>query len=163
MAIRSHVKLDNKSISLLRLLMQIRDCAGQFTFQFFLEQFPIDPAYVDWQPVTFAPFSDDGRSVSSKIVQRDIEILRTLTIQIEELADRTLAHLDKRGFDGKVTFGELDACVDAFDKLVCKYLKLTAGAGYATLEPTILCDWQKIFTVPLDIRNSGQSSGEWDE
>jgi hypothetical protein len=163
MAIRSHVKLDNKSISLLRLLMQIRDCAGQFTFQFFLQQFPLDPAYVDWQTVTFAPFSDDGKSVSSKIVQRDIETLKTLTTQIEELADRTLAHLDKRGFERTVTFGELDACIDAFDKLVCKYLKLTAGAGYATLEPTILSDWQKIFTVPLDTRSSGQTSEEWDE
>jgi hypothetical protein len=152
MAIRSHVKSARQSISLMRLLIQIRDCAGQFTYAFFLQQFPIDPSSVDWQSVTFAPFSEDGKAVSAVIVQKDIDGLTAVTAQIEALADRAVAHLDKRGFDGPVKLGDLDACIDVFDGLVCKYLGLLLGSGYASLEPTILSNWGRIFTVPLDIR-----------
>lgn len=159
MAIRSHLKQDKDSLSLMRLLVQIRDCAGQFTFQFFLHQFPIDPSYVDWQSVTFALFSEDGKAVSPAIVQKDIDDLKALTAQVEGLADRSFAHLDKRGFDCLVTFSDLDKCIDAFDQLVCKYLKLISRSGYVTLEPTILANWARIFTVPLDIR--GNSSKHW--
>jgi len=152
MAIRTHVKTDEQSISLMRLLIQIRECAPQFTFPFFLQQFPRDPSYLRPQTVTFGLFSKDGKTVSPALVQKDIDDLKALTTKVEKLADRTVAHLDKRGFDGVVTFGDLDACVDKFDRLVCKYHKLISGGGYATLEPTILADWTTIFTVPLDVR-----------
>jgi hypothetical protein len=162
MAIRSHVKQGDESISLARLLTQIRDCADQFTFRFFLQQFPPDPSYVDWQTVTFAHFSEGGNAVSPAIVNKDIDDLKALTAQVEKHADRSLAHLDKRGFDGLVTFGDLDACIDTFDRVVCKYLKLLNGGGYSTLEPTILADWTKLFTVPLDIRTMANSYKELD-
>src|SRR5690349_8585765 len=152
MAIRRHIKQGDGSISLMRLLIQIRDCAGQFTCQFFLRQFPIDSSYVNWQRVTFSLFSEDGQTVSTRIVQKDIDDLKALTAKVEKLADKSLAHLDKSGFDGSVTFGDLDHCIDAFDALVCKYVKLTTGTGYATLEPTILTNWEEVFTVPFDMR-----------
>jgi hypothetical protein len=161
MAIRSHEKRSDDSISLMRLLTQIRDSANEFTFQFFLERFPPDPAYVDWQTVVFGHFSEDGNAVSPLIVSKDIDDLKALTVQVEKLADRSLAHLDKRGFDAIVTFADLDACIDTFDRLVCKYLKLLNGGGYTTLEPTILANWTKIFTVPLDIRTIESDGDSW--
>src|SRR5262249_35812948 len=100
-----------------------------------------------------------GNAVSPAIVQKDIDDLKSLTAQVEKLADRTLAHLDKRGFDGVVTFGDLDECVGAFDRVVCKYLALIRGSGYATLEPTILADWRQIFRVPFDVGGIGKDSG----
>ena len=57
-----------------------------------------------------------------------------------------------------MTFRDLENCVDAFDQLVCKYLKLTTGTGPGTLEPTILDNWEKIFTVPLNIRANRTSA-----
>ena len=60
----------------MRLLVQIRDCADQFTFPFFVEQFPIDPSYVNWQSGAFALFSEDGMTVSTVIINKDIEISR---------------------------------------------------------------------------------------
>jgi hypothetical protein len=152
MAIRSHVKVDKDSISLMRLLVQLRDSAPRFTFEFFLEQFPRDPNYVDWQTGTFGQFSEDRVKVSARIVQSDIDQLKGLTSQVEAMADRSIAHLDKRGFAGSVTLGDLDRCIDAFDNLVCKYLTLINGSGYSTLEPSILFDWEDIFRVPLDVR-----------
>jgi hypothetical protein len=152
MAIRSHVKVDKDSISLMRLLVQLRDNAQRFTFTFFLEQFPRDPNYVDWQTGTFGQFSEDGRTVSTLIVQSHIDQLKSLTSQVETMADRSIAHLDKRVFTGSLTMGDLDKCIDAFDKLVCKYLSLITSSGYATLEPTITFDWERIFRVPFDVR-----------
>ncbi len=73
------------------------------------------------------------------------------------MADRAIAHLDKRGFAGSVTFGDLDRCINEFDKLVCKYLSLLTSSGYASLEPTILFDWERVFRVPLDLRGRTKS------
>lgn len=152
MAIRSQIKKKDDSVSLMLLLSEIRDSAHNFTFEFYLQQFPIDSSYVDWQSETFSLFSEDGAVVSAQTVQKDIDDLKRVTAQVETLVDRSLAHLDKRGFDGDVTFGDLDACIDAFDQLVCKYLRLIDGRSFITLEPTILLDWKKILRVPLDIR-----------
>src|SRR5262249_12586226 len=136
-----------------RLLDEIRESASQFTFQFYLQQFPKDPSYVDWQTPTFRQFSKNGKTISQDILQQDVEQLETLTRKVEQLADRSFAHLDKRGFGDMVTFGDLDACIDAFDQLVCKYLSLITAEGYSSLEPTILFNWEKIFRVPQDMKS----------
>jgi hypothetical protein len=111
---------------------------------------------VVWQKPTFAHFSDDGRVVSAAKDEADIVFLRTLTAKVVDLCDKELAHLDKGGYSGTVTFGEVETCINAFDQLVCKYFKLITQsmAGYSTLEATILNDWEKIFTVPMDLSNS---------
>jgi hypothetical protein len=155
MAIRRHSK-DDRSISFMRVLEQVKTCAPQFTYDMYLKQHPLDPEYVNWQEPTFAQFSDDGLVVSVTKVEADIVSLKTLTANVVHLCDKELAHLDKAGHSGTVTFGELEACIDAFDQLVCKYFKLISQsmAGYSTLEATVLADWQDIFTVPMDLRHS---------
>jgi hypothetical protein len=155
MTIRRHSK-DDSTISFMRVLEQVKTCAPQFTYEIYLRQHPINPDYGEWQKPTFAHFSDDGMVVSVTKVDADIVVLKTLTASVVELCDRELAHLDKRGYSGTVTFGEVEACIDAFDKLVSKYFKLITQSmtGYSTLEATILADWEDIFTVPMDLRNS---------
>ena len=160
MAIRRQVKVKRESVSLLGLLQEILKCSSQFTYQFYLQNFPIDPNYVEWQPSTFAEFSGDGVTVTDSIVQKDIRNLEAITIKVEDLADKSIAHLDKAGPGGSVTFGDLNACIDAFDHLVCKYLKLITGGGYTTLETKILSNWTQIFTVPLDIRGQTMDRSE---
>jgi hypothetical protein len=120
MTIRKHSK-DDDTISFMRVLNQVKTCAPQFTYEVYLQQHPIKPDYVLWQIPTFAQFSDDGRVVSETKVDADIVLLKELTAKVVNLCDRELAHLDKRGYSGTVTFGEIEACIDAFDKLVCKY------------------------------------------
>ncbi len=155
MAIRRHSKND-ETVSFMRVLEQVKTCAPQFTYEVYLEQHPIDPEYVEWQKPTFAQFSDEGMVVSVTKVEADIQLLKRLTAKIVDLCDKELAHLDKRGYSGTVTFGEVESCIDAFDELVCKYLKLITKSmtGYSTLEATILTNWEDIFTVPMDLRNS---------
>jgi hypothetical protein len=158
MGIRRHVKNKDDSISLMRLLEQIHRCASQFTYDFFLQQFPTENRYYDratyleLQANTFRHYSGAGTTLSAEIVEQDMEQLQNLGARIEELADRTIAHLDNRGSDVSVTYGDLDNCIDALDRLVCKYRTLLTGGAMATLEPSILYNWKRIFTVPLDIR-----------
>ncbi len=155
MAIRRHSK-DDKSISFMRMLMQVKKSAPQFTYAIFLRQHPIRPDYVEWQKPTFAQFSDDGIGVSETKVDADITQLNTLTAKVVHLCDKDIAHLDPKGYSGSVTFGEIETCIDTFDKLVCKYFKLTTQTltGFSTLEPVDLTDWEEIFVVPMDAKNT---------
>jgi hypothetical protein len=155
MTIRRHSK-DDDTISFMRLLQQLKACAPQFTYEVYLQQHPIKPNYVVWQKPTFAKFSDDGLVVSEAKIDADVVSLDAMTCKVVGLCDKEIAHLDKHGYTHTVTFGEVEACIDAFDKLVCKYFKLITQTmtGYSTLEATILTGWEEVFTVPMDLRNS---------
>jgi hypothetical protein len=45
MGIRRHLKTKPDSISLLQLIRQIAKCANQFTYDFYVSQYPIDRSY----------------------------------------------------------------------------------------------------------------------
>jgi hypothetical protein len=150
LGIRRQVKRHDDSISLVQILSQMKECAPQLTFDFYLEQFPREPRnYIPWQEPTFASISEDGRVASTQLISSDIDELTRLTGQVEGWADRELAHLDRRGFIGSVTYDDLDAAVNALDRIACKYICLLTGRGYETLKATIVFDWRKIFSVPL--------------
>ena len=148
LGVRRQVKAQDDSLSLLRILSQIKDCAPQLTFDFFLKLFPRDPEYVPWQEPTFKNISADGRVASAGLINGDIEEIKRLTAEIEAYADRALAHLDKRGYDGKVTFDDLDNAIEALDRIACKYIAVLTGQGYPSLEATVVFDWKRIFSVP---------------
>jgi len=57
--------------------------------------------------------------------------------------------LDRKGFDGRVTFNDLDRAVDTLDEVGCKCICLLTGKGYSTLKATVQFDWKKVFRVPL--------------
>jgi hypothetical protein len=160
--IRRHVKDNKDSVSLMRLLKEVRDNATRFTYQFFLEQFPIDENYVPWQKPTFGQFSDDGITVSSRILNEDMESLKALAKNVEDSVDKDVAHLDKKPHEGLVTFGDLETCIHELNRLVCKYRTLFGGGGMSSLEPTILFGWEDIFRVPLDARGKPMSGGQAD-
>jgi hypothetical protein len=152
MGIRRHLKTNPDSISLLQLIEQIAKCANQFTYDFYISQYPIDKTYVNWQEGTFSQFSHDGKVISEDIIEADLKKASGLGEQIETFVDRTLAHLDRRGWDGRVTYEDLELMIKRFDELACKYLALITTEGYSTLKPSIQYDWKAIFRVPLDIR-----------
>jgi hypothetical protein len=80
---------------------------------------------------------------------------------VENFADKDIAYLDKKPYGGVVIFGDLEKCIEELDRLVCKYRKLFGGGGMSTLEPTIVFDWEDIFSVPLDARESAKRE-DWE-
>jgi hypothetical protein len=150
--IRRHLKSHPDSVSLRRLLEQMQTAADQITFDFYLERFPREPREHDWQKFSFGRFSNNGTTVSPDVIGEHLLALDGLNKDIEAMADRSLAHLDRRGFDGTVTFKDLNDAVATFNKLTCKYIGLLLAEGYSSLEATVLYDWKKLFRHPWDKR-----------
>jgi hypothetical protein len=151
LGIRRHSKTDDDSISLMRLLEQIKQCASQFTYDFYLERYPIINGN-ESQKSIFQDFSDEGMIISEHKIENDIRELKTIGSRVTDLVDRILAHLDKRGLKAQVTYSDLEESINVFNKMTCKYIRLIMFAAHLSLEPTIQSDWTKIFSVPLDIR-----------
>ena len=152
LGIRRHIKCDEDSISLMRLLVQIKKCSQQFTYDFYLKQYPI--VEFEWQKQIFHNLSKNGIIISSEIIEDDIQKLFDIGGKVSNFADRVVAHLDKRGSTDKVTYADLEDALDLFNEITRKYIALITSDGYTILQPTIQCDWEKIFTVPIDIRKN---------
>jgi hypothetical protein len=152
LGIRRHLKSSPDSISLRRLLEQIRDNSDQITFDFYLQRFPRELEKYDWQTRTFQRLSSDGKKVSAEIVSADLSSLLGPNGDIESMVDRTLAHLDKRDFDADITFEDLRNAVAAIDKVTRRYIGFLLAEGYSSLKSTILFDWKKVFRHPWDRR-----------
>lgn len=85
---------------------------------------------------------------SETLIGEHIDTFKKLTAQIEAYVDRTVAHLDPKGFNGTVTFKDLDSAIVALDDLATKYICLFTGRGYpGSLAPTIQFNWKRIFDV----------------
>jgi AbiU2 len=150
LAIRRHLDADRGSMSMLRLLSQLSACADQFTYDFYLVQFPEKPGQnVPWQRFTYRIFSKNGTTFDKTIVDEDILQTRRVASNITEMVTRTLSHLDKRGHDQVVTYVELREVIDYFNRLVCKYHGLITSEGYGDLKTSILFPWKRIFKVPF--------------
>jgi len=158
--IRRHAKKEKDSISLMKLLDQLRKSANQFTYTFYLQQFPIKEDEWEWQKSTFASFSENTCFLSVSSILNDIESIKTIAGRLSDFTDRVIAHLDQRGIQESVTYDDLAESINLFNRTACKYLTLIIGDGYTTLEPSILYDWAKIFKVPLDIRRNDNQSSE---
>lgn len=154
--IRRHAKIDD-SISLMKLIDQLEKSAEQFTYEFYLQQFPLEKGKWEWQKATFASFSNDQKNLSKAIISSDMEKLKNIAGKVSNFTDRSIAHLDQRGIQEDVTYDDLAKSINLFNKIACKYLTLITGNGYTTLRPTILYDWTKIFTVPMDVRKIEES------
>ena len=150
--IRRHVKNEKDSISLMKLLDQLEKSANQFTYEFYLQQFPSEKGKWKWEKSTFSSFSDNQQHLSKDIIFSDMDTLKSIAGKVSNYTDRAIAHLDPRGIQEDVTYDDLATAINLFNRTACKYFTLITGAGYTTLKPSILNDWTKIFTVPMDLR-----------
>jgi hypothetical protein len=87
-------------------------------------------------------------SLTPAEVLRDIEAIQAATVELEEYADRTVAHLDKRGLGNRPRVADVRSAVGIISKVFGKYQKLLLG-----LEPPIpdvmLADhWTNVLDIP---------------
>ena len=140
----------------MRLIKQIKQSASQFTYDFYLERYPVINGQ-EVQKFKFQEFSDDGRIISEDKIDNDIMELEKVGRKVSDLVDRIIAHLDRRGLKEQVTYDDLEESINIINKMTCKYIRLitNAVAEYLSLEATIQWDWEKIFSFPFDIRKVG--------
>jgi hypothetical protein len=111
MGIRRHIKGDGRSISLMRLLKQMKQCASQFTYDFYLKYYPVINGE-EVQKFKFQEFSDDGKIISEHKIDNDIQELEKIAPKVPDLVDRIIAHLDKRGLKGQVTYNDIEESIN---------------------------------------------------
>ncbi len=141
----------------MKLLDQLKKSANQFTYEFYLQQFPLEKGEWEWQRSTFVSFSDNQQSLSEDIISSDMDTVKSIAGKVSNYTDRSIAHLDQRGIQEDVKYDDLATSINLFNRTACKYFTLIIGDGYTTLKPTIQEDWTKIFTVPMDTRKVGES------
>jgi hypothetical protein len=137
----------------MQLLKQMKQCASQFTYDFYLKRYPVINGQ-EVQKFRFQEFSDDGKIISEHKIDNDIHELEKIGRKVADLVDRIIAHLDKRGPKEQVTYNDIEESINILNKMTCKYIRLitNAVADFLSLEATIQVGWEKIFCVSFDIR-----------
>jgi len=143
MAIRRQADTDSDSVSLARLISDIRDHPESMTrvaHVAFYENFIVE-GYGDR---AFTANAGPGDYIDPTIAEKDLEELREVSLSVSQLASRTIAHKSTRQVP-ELTFNDIDECIEVIKKIAQKYI-LLLSAAHNVLEP-VMDDWQTIFTM----------------
>lgn len=103
---------------------------------------------------------DDSAYISPIMVDEDLHHLEDIAKKCEDFADKRIAHQDKRNPKNLPKFSEVDACIEALDKLYVKYHLIFHASSMDTLRPTYQYDWQEIFDEPWRLPEHDYESNE---
>jgi hypothetical protein len=144
MAIRRQLDTDNDSISLARLISDIRDNPGDLTRADFVARyagmaFGVGPSLGERD---FTANAGGGAFMDATIAQVDFDRLQTAAREVSKLATRTIAHRTTKSVP-TLTFDEVDECIETIKEITQKYILLLT-ASHNVMEP-IMQDWSGIF------------------
>jgi hypothetical protein len=147
MMVRRLVDVDKQSVSLGRLLEQLADRPDVTTRDRYVGHYP--PVGHEGAGSEFDRDWNDGkgRLLAQKPLDDLAELQRAAQL-VTRLADRTVAHLDTRGLDVNVTFGDLDRAREALTLTFRRYATLVTGRYPGHCYPS-LTDWKAPFRAEL--------------
>ena len=146
--LRRQIKKNNQSISFVRLLEEIVTNPEILSRNYFrsLYSSPVIKKLPDLPDIDFDKYCGLSTDyISREMVENDIEKIKNATIKCEEIADKRIAHRDKRGLKNLLRFGDVDECIDLMDKLYCKYHSIFHAEWTDSLKPEYQNDWKAIF------------------
>lgn len=151
MGIRRQIKLDKDSISLVRLLKEIKQCPSLLSRDRFVKLYQAK-GQSGAGPIFDKRFLGSCTNyIDPAIVQQDLDELKAHGNTVEPYADKRVAHRDKREPKKIPTFGELNPPIDFLKELTIKYsLLLKAEDLTNTFVPPFITevDMEVIFSVP---------------
>lgn len=144
MAIRRQLDTDSDSISLARIIADIRDNPGDLTRADFVARyagmaFGVGPSLGNKD---FTDNAGSGTFMDATIAQADFDRLQTAAQDVSRLATRTIAHRTTKNVP-TLTFDEVDKCIETIKDVTQKYVLLLT-ASHNVMEP-IMQDWSGIF------------------
>ncbi len=146
--IRRQVKVDKQSISFARLLTELADTPTVLSRKYYVSLYK-GSTVERFGDRDFDRFcGNDTTCISSEMVLSDLKELNLAASVVEDFADKRIAHRDKRQPKVLPRFEQVDACLDTFDKVYCKYHGAFHATAMNTLMPVYQYDWKEIFTVP---------------
>jgi hypothetical protein len=146
--VRCLIDGDQRTVSLRNILTTLQQNAGLVTADRhanFYRKAGHDPqmGYDE-----FAQFADaSGQALDPTIVAADLQALRDQATAIKTFVDQRLAHRDRFAQAALPNYAELDATIDFLEEISRKYRLILLCIG-GDLTPTIVDDWQTLFTIP---------------
>jgi hypothetical protein len=154
MAVRRQTDRNPKVASLAQLLSEIKEYPHCITRQLLVDQFravyklntdsEFESQLVD---TNWSRWSAPDGSMNVARVQADLDALVSISKDLMIFASSIIAHtsLGAIGKGTKLTFNDMDAAIDLFERLTIDYRSLLTGAGSTTLLPTEQFDWYEEF------------------
>lgn len=148
MGVRRQLDRDKNSVSLMKLLQDIRQqsCLLNQEFHSTLYQ----PEMTHLAQATFEKaIGTPATHLPMAMVVEDIDALEEISALHKTYIDRHVAHSDRRQTGvAMATYGDLYGAGETMEKLFSKYYLLLCGADYRSLLPVVEYDWKAIFRVP---------------
>jgi len=146
--IRRQIKIDKQSISFARLLTELALKPSVLSRKYYvgLYKSSVVEQFADRDFDRFC--GSDRACISTDMVNADLGELKRVASVVEDFADKRIAHHDKRQPKVLPRFDQVDSCLDALDKLYCKYHSVFYESSLSSLMPVYQYDWKMIFTIP---------------
>ena len=146
MGLRRQLKIHPDSVSLAGLLDDMAANSMLLSRRRFVGLYPaVQQKHAD---SVFDKYAGLGAAhVDAASVRADVDKLGSLTQRCEEYADRLVAHHDRRGISATPTYQELNEAMDFTESLLRKYYLLLRADSLASVTPTFLYPWKRIFEV----------------
>jgi len=142
---RRQIKIDDSSISLARLLSEIKETSHLVSREQFVQM------YLDAKLPEHVPNEIFDRYGNSHIdpdkVANDLSYLRGKARACEKWADKRVAHYDKGNVSPAPLFQDLNGAINAIGTVFKKYDLVLRGSD-KPLMPIDLTDWEDVFRVP---------------
>lgn len=146
--IRRQVKIDKQSVSFARLLSELADTPAVLSRKYYVSLY-MGSIVEQFADSYFDKFCGSEKAfISSDMVTADLGELNRTASEVEDFADKRIAHHDERQPKVLPRFKQIDSCLDGLDKLYCKYHSIFRAEGMDSLVPVRLYNWKQIFTVP---------------
>jgi hypothetical protein len=153
LTVRRQLDCDKGAISLVKLMREVAEYAGQLGRHDFLNAYT-KPEYVAaWRDAgaLFDAFVDPVAPdlVSAAVVQGHIDSLRTASARLKRLADKWLAHSDRARAWPEPSFNDLNACLDLLYSRWRQYHALAAlGPIDADIPWLAGTEWETVLDTP---------------
>lgn len=146
--IRRQIKVDKQSISFARLLTELANTPAVLSRKYYVSLYK-GSTVERLADIDFDRFCGSYKTyISPDMVRADLDELCRAASVVEDFADKRIAHHDKRQPKVLPRFEQVDSCLDALDKLYCKYHGVFHADAMSSLMPVYQYDWKQIFTVP---------------
>lgn len=155
-AVRRQTDSNGRSITLARLLAELRGNSNAISRSWSVGQFPWgmqglgDRQFDVWAYLDpDHPAADEaGDGLSTRVIDRDIQLLHDVAEPIRRYVDTHLAHADAKPSKDIPTFHDLAEATVTVGDVFRRYYALLTGSAILDLAPVPQYDWLAPFRVP---------------
>ena len=147
--LRRQIDKDERSISLRRLLEQIKDQPEVLSRTRYVALWDDPVVRKRFADEAFDRFAGSGKPhIDPAMVEEDCSQLVKMIDGVKGYVDKRVAHYDREGPTTVPTFADLNECLDFVEDLLIKYLAVFRAESWRSVLPVWQHDWKQIFRHP---------------